>query len=98
MSKASRPRLTVQLVSHELMDEYMRYRGISNVKLAEKVGVDTSTIAHLRRGARKNCDIAVAPKIAETLGVPQRVLFVEKVIDDWSGANRNGPAINRLSA
>lgn len=98
MSKRSRPRLTVQLISHELMDEYMRYRNVSNVELAAKVGVDTSTIAHLRRGARKNCNIEVAPKISDALGVPQRVLFVEKVIADLTGSNRNGPAITRKSA
>ncbi|WP_423131115.1 helix-turn-helix domain-containing protein [Gordonia malaquae] len=76
----------------------MVYRRITNVSLAERVGVDVGTIAHLRRGARNNCDLAVAPRIAEVLEVPPNQLFVERVIDDCSGGNRNGLAITRKSA
>ena len=61
-------RLRVTLASHEALDQYMRFRDLSNAQLATKVGVSTATIAHLRRPrGRKTCDPALAPKIEKAL-------------------------------
>lgn len=91
-------RLHVTLASHEALDQYMRFREMSNARLAEKIGVSTATVAHLRRGARKTCSPELAPKIEKALSAPPGSLFLAEVIDDYSGDNRNGPAITRKTA
>lgn len=91
-------RLTVKLTNHEALDQYMRFRELTNARLADKAGVSTATIAHLRRGARKTCAPEVAPKIERALQAPPGSLFLAEMIDDCSGSNRNGPAVSRKAS
>lgn len=74
MSRPSR-RLLVRLISHEVLDQYMVFRGQSNRSLGETVGVSTALIAHLRRGARTYCNPAIGPKIEKALNCPPGSLF-----------------------
>lgn len=77
-------RLVVTLASHRALDETMKFRSMSNRKLADKVDVSAATIAHLRRGARKHCAPELAPRIEGALDVTPGSLFVGEVIDDWT--------------
>ena len=83
-------RLLVKLISPEVLDQYMRFRTETNRSLAAKIGKSTSLVAHLRRGARSYCAPDVGPKIEKALNAPPGSLFLAEVIDDWTGANRNG--------
>ena len=83
-------RLLVKLISPQVLDQYMVFRGETNKSLAAKVGKSTATIAHLRRGARSYCHPAVGPKIEKILNAPPGSLFLAEAIDDWTLANRNG--------
>lgn len=85
----------MKLISHQVLDQYMEFRGESNRTLAEKVGVSKSTIAHLRRGARSYCNPKVGPKIEKKLNAPPGSLFLAEVIDDCSRGNRNGHTRSR---
>lgn len=98
MNPQPTPRLSVRLTSHELLDDWMRFRGLTNAALAHRTDACTSTIAHLRRGARKKCDADLAAKIEDALEAPTGRLFVAEVIDDWTSANRNGPPSRRPHA
>lgn len=89
MQQVSR-RLLVKLISPQVLDQYMVFRGESNRSLAKKVGKSASVIAHLRRGARSYCAPDVGPKIEKALNAPPGSLFLAEVIDDWTGNNRNG--------
>lgn len=87
-------RLRVTLASHEALDQYMRFREMTNEQLAMKVGVSKATISHLRRpNGRKTCKPELAPKIEKALNAPPGSLFLAEVIADYSGDNRNGPAL-----
>lgn len=82
-------RLDVKLISPELLNEYMKFRGPQGrkMKLQELAdactlrGVKTSKslIGHLTTGHVKKTDKDRAKAIADALDVPLRVLFEEKV-------------------
>lgn len=74
-----RRRLLVKLISSEVLDQYMQFRGETNRSLAAKVGVSTAVIAHLRRGARTYCNRTVGPKIEKVLNAPPGSLFFGEV-------------------
>lgn len=90
----------MRLISHQVLGQYMDFRGESNRTLAAKVGVSTSVIAHLRRGARTYCDPKVGPRIEKALNAPPGSLFLAEVIDDCTVSNRNGrpTSIEQVSA
>lgn len=72
-------RLLVRLISHQVLDQYMEFRGESNRTLAEKVSVSTALIAHLRRGARSYCNPKLGPRIEKALNAPPGSLFLAEV-------------------
>lgn len=83
-------RVLVKLISPQVLDQYMKFRGETNRSLAIKVGKSPALIAHLRRRARSYCDPEVGPKIEKTLNAPPGSLFLAEVIDDRTSGNRNG--------
>lgn len=77
-------RLDVELISPQVLRQYLQHRGMSLQQVADEVtrrGVKTSkaTIGHLTKGHVKNTNPARARVICEVLDVPVRVLFVDKV-------------------
>lgn len=58
---------------------YRNLNGLTQAKLAEAVGVETSTLAHIEIG--KNLPaISRLPRIAEVLGIEVYQLFVKKEV------------------
>lgn len=49
---------------------------MTQIGLAERIGVHPSFINHLTSGRRTSCTPFIAERIAEVLGIPVRVLFV----------------------
>lgn len=77
-------RLDVELISPQVLRQYIDYRSLSLGKLADAVtarGVRTSkaTIGHLVSGHVKNTKSDRARAICEVLDVPVRALFVDRV-------------------
>lgn len=77
-------RLDVELISPQVLQQYIEHRGLSLQKVADAVtrrGVRTSkaTIGHLTTGHVKNTRPDRARAICEVLDVPTRALFVDKV-------------------
>lgn len=77
-------RLDVELISPQVLQQYIDHRGLSLRKVADAVtirGVKTSkaTIGHLTTGHVKNTRPDRARVICEVLDVPVRALFVDKV-------------------
>ena len=77
-------RLDVQLISPQVLQQYLQHRELSLRKLADALtlrGVKTSksTIGHLVTGHVKATSPERARGIAAVLDVPVRVLFSEKV-------------------
>lgn len=67
----------------KLIGSRIRYfrnlKGITQAKLAEKIGIETSTLAHIEIG--KNLpSISRLPKIAEELGIEVYQLFIKREI------------------
>jgi len=79
MQVLEKVRVDVILKDHEALDSQMRYLGITNEKLARRVGVHKATIAHLRRGARRNASPKLAADIEEELRLARGSLFRSKV-------------------
>lgn len=91
-------RLDVQLISPQVLRQYIYHRGLSLQRLADAVtlrGVKTSksTIGHLTTGHVKNTSSERARAIAAVLDVPVRVLFSEKV----STVSRDVPPKSRAA-
>jgi transcriptional regulator with XRE-family HTH domain len=77
-------RLEVELISPQVLQQYIDHRGLSLKKLADAVtlrGVKTSkaTIGHLTTGHVKNTRPDRARAICEVLDVPVRALFMDRV-------------------
>lgn len=74
----------MDLISRQVLCQYIDYRDLSAQKLADAVthlGVPTSkaTIGHLMSGHIKRTNPERAKKIAKVLGVPLGALFVDRV-------------------
>ncbi|MEV5360989.1 hypothetical protein AB0K45_11785 [Micrococcus luteus] len=69
----------MKLISAEVMDQYMRFRGETNRSLATKIGKSPALVAHLRRGARNYCAPEVGPRIEKALNAPPGSLFLAEV-------------------
>jgi transcriptional regulator with XRE-family HTH domain len=66
----------LELVAHEVLDGYMKRRGVTVRGLAETVGVNRCTIDRLRRGAQKRVEEPVAKGIERELNAPDGAIFV----------------------
>lgn len=91
-------RLDVQLISPQVLRQYIHHRELSLQRLADAVtlrGVKTSksTIGHLTTGHVKNTSPERARAIAAVLDVPVRVLFSERV----STVSRDVPPKSRAA-
>ena len=80
----------VELSSSYALDTSMRFRKLSNMELARRVGGERhrSTISLLRSGARRTCGPDVAARIERALDVPPGSLFVLKVPTAHVGGRR----------
>ena len=74
--------LRVRVKSAGLLDEAMRFRGVSNRTLAARTGIHRASIAHWRSGQRKALNFTDALKIAGVLDMPTGYLFVPEVTND----------------
>lgn len=82
----------MRLISHQALDSYMRFRGLSNEALARKCGSikRRSTISHLRSGSRKTCGPEIARAIEKALECPANSLFLAEVPTASNGSVRQG--------
>ena len=60
----------------------MTFRNYSVRTLAKAVGVNRSTIGHLRSGERRNCDAELAKRIAAAVQMPLDFLFAARPSTD----------------
>ncbi|UYG15800.1 helix-turn-helix transcriptional regulator [Brachybacterium huguangmaarense] len=84
----------MRLISYQVLDQYMEFRGETNRSLAKKAGISQATVGHLRSGARNSCRPATARKIAFALQVLPESLFVPEVTTTQAGTThmeRVGP-------
>lgn len=79
MTTTTTRRLWMQLMSYQVLDQYMEFRGETNRSLAAKAGVSSATIGHLRSGARNTCRPVTARKIAFALQVLPESLFLPRL-------------------
>lgn len=82
----------MELVSPQVLDQYMRFRGETNRSLAAKAGIGRGIIGHLRSGLRTTCSPKTARAIAEGLQAPLDLLFVAKVTSDHLGTRHRSHA------
>lgn len=69
----------MRLISYQVLDQYMEFRGETNRSLARKANLSQATIGHLRSGARNSCRPATARRIAFALQVLPESLFMPEV-------------------
>lgn len=79
---ATRGRLWMRLISWQVLDQYMEFRGETATSLAAKAGVSRQIIGFLRTGRRTSCRPRTAHRIAEALNVLPESLFVPEVTID----------------
>ncbi len=82
MTTTTTGRLWMRLISYQVLDQYMEFRGETATSLAEKAGVSRQIIGFLRTGRRTSCRPATARKIASALKVLPESLFVPEVTSD----------------
>lgn len=85
-------RLLVKLISADVFDQYMRFRGQTNRSLASAVKRSPALIAHLRRGARSYCDPELGPLIEKALNAPPGSLFLAELHGASPIATQRRPA------
>lgn len=69
----------MELISATALAQYMNYRDLTVRSLAERCGVSSATIGHLRSGRRKTCKPDTAKAIERHLQAPPNSLFVASV-------------------
>ncbi len=72
-------RVWMRLISWQVLDQYMQFRGETNTSLAEKAGISRQIIGFLRTGRRTTCRPSTAYAIAEALEVLPESLFMAEV-------------------
>lgn len=72
-------RFDVKLISADALARYMRFRGYSVRRLADRVGCSRATIGHLRSGERGYIRDTWATAIEDALEAPRGSLFVVEV-------------------
>lgn len=71
----------MRLISPEALNQYMKFRELTNESLAIKAGNPAyrSTISHLRSGARNTCGPKIARAIEKALECPPNSLFLAEL-------------------
>lgn len=69
----------MRLISYQVLDQYMEFRGETATSLAEKAGVSRQIIGFLRTGRRTSCRPDTARKIAFALKVLPESLFMPEL-------------------
>jgi len=72
-------RLWVRLISRQALDQYMRFRGVTNRSLAERADLGRGIVGHLRSGKRVTCSPETATAIESALNAPPGSLFVPEL-------------------
>lgn len=81
----------MRLISKQAFREYMKFRGMTNEKLAKEANCAESSIAFLRskgKSARDSVGPAVATRIEKALNAPPGSLFSAEVIVASESNNR----------
>ncbi len=94
---ATRGRLWMRLISWQVLDQYMEFRGETATSLAEKAGVSRQIVGFLRTGRRTSCRPQTARAISEALKVLPESLFVPEVSIASDGTEHTVPNAQRRS-
>lgn len=94
---ATRGRLWMRLISWQVLDQYMEFRGETATSLAEKAGVSRQIVGFLRTGRRTSCRPQTARAISEALKVLPESLFVPELTTDLAGTTQVVPNAQRRS-
>lgn len=63
-------------ISHNLIAEILKEKGMSQQELADIIGADQSHVSKIMRNERKQISLPMAIRISEALGKPVEEVFI----------------------